>query len=140
MAPRALDLAPDREHIHHCLKSRLRSAVATLVAAVFLATLGAVGAVLNQTYGMGDLVACVVVVLSVGLLVGTNTFGAVEWRLLVFRLKVALRLFTRATPLEDEGSARSVTFAVAGTGRRSGTPWSAQPRCMESGESSWRSK
>ena len=82
--------APDREHIHHCLKNRLGSAVATLGAAVLLATLGAGGAVLATTYGMGDPVACLVIAFSVGLLTCTNTFGATESRLLLFRLKVAL--------------------------------------------------
>jgi UDP-GlcNAc:undecaprenyl-phosphate GlcNAc-1-phosphate transferase len=82
--------APDRGHIHHCLRRRLRSAVATLGAAVFLATLGAGGAVLAKTYGMGDPVACLVIALSVGLLTCTNTFGATESRLLIFRLKGAL--------------------------------------------------
>jgi UDP-GlcNAc:undecaprenyl-phosphate/decaprenyl-phosphate GlcNAc-1-phosphate transferase len=82
--------APDRGHIHHCLRSRLRSVVATLGAAVFLAILGAGGAVLAKTYGMGDPVACLVMALSVGLLTCTNTFGASESRLLLFRLKVAL--------------------------------------------------
>jgi UDP-GlcNAc:undecaprenyl-phosphate/decaprenyl-phosphate GlcNAc-1-phosphate transferase len=81
---------PDRGHIHHCLSNRLGSAVATLGAALLLATLGAGGAVLATTYGMGDKVACVVVALSVGLLTCTNTFGATESRLLLFRLKVAL--------------------------------------------------
>jgi UDP-GlcNAc:undecaprenyl-phosphate GlcNAc-1-phosphate transferase len=82
--------APDRGHIHHCMRSRLPSAVATLVAAVFLATLGAGGAVLAKTYGMGDPVACLIIALSVGLLTCTNTFGATESRLLLFRLRVAL--------------------------------------------------
>jgi UDP-GlcNAc:undecaprenyl-phosphate/decaprenyl-phosphate GlcNAc-1-phosphate transferase len=81
---------PDRGHIHHCLRSRLGSAVATLGAAGLLATLGAGGAVLATTYGMGDPVACLVIALSVGLLTCTNTFGASESRLLLFRLKVAL--------------------------------------------------
>jgi UDP-GlcNAc:undecaprenyl-phosphate/decaprenyl-phosphate GlcNAc-1-phosphate transferase len=95
--------APDRGHIHHCLKSRLRSAVATLAAAVFLAMLGAGGAVLAKTYGMGDPVACLVIALSVGLLTCTNTFGATESRLLLFRLKGAI------TPL-------SARLAVRGGG------------------------
>ena len=81
---------PDREHIHHCLRSRLGSPVATLGAAVLLATLGAGGAALAKSYGMGDPVACLVIALSVGLLTCTNTFGATESRLLLFRLKVAL--------------------------------------------------
>lgn len=55
-----------------------------------LATLGAGGAVLATTYGMGDPVACLVIALTVGLLVCTNTFGATESRLLLFRIKVAL--------------------------------------------------
>ena len=81
---------PDRGHIHHCLRSRLGSAVAALGAAVFLATLGAIGAVLAKTYGMGDPVACLVIAFSVGLLTCTNTFGVSEARLLLFRLRVAL--------------------------------------------------
>jgi hypothetical protein len=40
--------------------------------------------------GMGDAVACVAIVVCVGLLVGTNTFGASEARLLLFRLQTAL--------------------------------------------------
>ena len=94
---------PDRGHIHHCLKSRLGSAVATLGAAVLLATLGAGGAVLATTYGMGDPVACLVIALSVGLLTCTNTFGATESRLLLFRLKVALSPLTAGLAVRGRG-------------------------------------
>ena len=95
--------APDRGHIHHCLRSRLGSAVATLGAAVFLATLGAGGAVLAKTYGMGDPVACLVIALSVGLLTCTNTFGATESRLLLFRLKVALTPISAGLAVRGRG-------------------------------------
>ena len=82
---------PDRGHIHHCLRIRLGSTVAALGAAVGLAMLGAGGAVLAKAQGMGDLVACLAIVVCVGLLVGTNTFGRSESRLLLFRLQTALR-------------------------------------------------
>jgi hypothetical protein len=82
--------APDRGHIHHCMRLRLRSVVATLGAAGFLATLGAGGAVMAKTHGLGDPAACLAVALSIGLLTCTNTFGATETRLLLFRLKGAL--------------------------------------------------
>jgi len=94
---------PDRGHIHHCLRSRLGSTVATLGAAVLLATLGAGGAALAMTCRMGDHVPCLAIAISVGLLVCTNTFGATESRLLLFRIKVAL------TPL-------SAGLAVRGRG------------------------
>ncbi len=93
----------DRGHIHHCLRSRLGSTVATLGAAVLLATFGAGGAALAMTYRMGDHVPCLAIAISVGLLVCTNTFGATESRLLLFRIKVAL------TPL-------SAGLAVRGRG------------------------
>lgn len=90
----------DRGHIHHRLRSRLGSTAAALGAAVGLATLGAGGAALTQAQGMGDHVAGLAVVLSVGLLVGTNTFGRSEARLLLFRIRTAL------TPLLTCGAAR----------------------------------
>ena len=131
---------PDRGHIHHCLKSRLGSTVATLVAAVLLATLGAGGAVLATTYRMGDPVACLAIALSVGLLMCTNTFGATESRLLLFRIKVALSPLSAGLCCSWTGvSARSVTSTATGTGPVSGTPWFAKARPVESGESSWRS-
>lgn len=82
--------APDRGHIHHCLRSRLGSTAAALGVAVLLATAGACGATLAVTSGLGDWMACLAIVLSTGLLLCTNTFGATEIRLLVFRIKVAL--------------------------------------------------
>ena len=91
---------PDRGHIHHCLRSRLGSTVAALGAAVGLATLGAGGAALAKADGMGDLVACLAIVISVGLLVCTNTFGRSESRLLLFRIRTAL------TPLLTGGAVR----------------------------------
>ena len=80
----------DRGHIHHRLRTRLGSTVATLGAAVGLAALGAGGATLAKAYGMGDRVAGLAVVISVGLLVCTNTFGGSESRLLFFRIQTAL--------------------------------------------------
>jgi len=91
---------PDRGHIHHCLRRRLGSTVAALGAAVGLATLGAGGAALAKAYGMGDRVAGLAVAISVGLLVGTNTFGGSESRLLLFRIQTAL------TPLLTGGAIR----------------------------------
>ena len=82
--------APDRGHIHHCLRGRLGSPVATIVVAVILATVGAGGAVLAKAYSMGDPVAFSAIVLSVGLLTCTNTFGAAESGLLLGRLKGVL--------------------------------------------------
>jgi UDP-GlcNAc:undecaprenyl-phosphate GlcNAc-1-phosphate transferase len=94
---------PDREHIHHCLRSRLGHPIAALGVAVSLATLGALGAVLATTYGMGDPVACLVIALCVGLLTCTNTFGATESRLLLFRLKVALTPVSAALAVRGSG-------------------------------------
>jgi UDP-GlcNAc:undecaprenyl-phosphate GlcNAc-1-phosphate transferase len=81
---------PDRGHIHHRLGDRLGGTAAALGVAGSFATLGAGGAVLATTRGMGDPMACLVIALSVGLLVCSNTFGATESRLLLFRIKVAL--------------------------------------------------
>ena len=91
---------PDRGHIHHCLRSRLGSKVAALVAAVGLATLGAGGAALAKVDGMGNLATCLAIVITVGLLVGTNTFGRSESRLLLFRIRTAL------SPLVTGGAVR----------------------------------
>jgi UDP-GlcNAc:undecaprenyl-phosphate/decaprenyl-phosphate GlcNAc-1-phosphate transferase len=82
--------APDCEHLHHCLRRRLGTPKAALGAALLLATLGAGGAVLAMSYGMGDPAACLAIAVSVGLLVCTNTFGATESRLLFFRTRVAM--------------------------------------------------
>ncbi|MGO9469986.1 MAG: MraY family glycosyltransferase [Isosphaeraceae bacterium] len=90
---------PDRGHLHHCLQTRTGSRFATLGAAVVLAAVGAGGSALALTYEMGDHVPFLAIALCVGLLVFTNTFGATEARLLLFRLKVA------STPL-------SARFAV----------------------------
>jgi UDP-GlcNAc:undecaprenyl-phosphate GlcNAc-1-phosphate transferase len=81
---------PDRGHIHHCLGSRLGSTSAALVAAVGLAILGAGGAVTAKVSGMGDLMACPAMIISVGLLVFTKTFGESESRLLLSRTQAAL--------------------------------------------------
>ena len=81
---------PDRGHIHHCLRSRLGSTVAALGAAIGLATLGAGAAALVKVNGLGDLAPYLAIVISVGLLVGTNTFGRSESRLLLFRIRTAL--------------------------------------------------
>ena len=81
---------PDRGHLHHCLRSRLGSTVAAPGAAVALATLGAAGAapvkVNGNGNGLGDLASCLAIVVSIGLLVGTSTFGRSESRLLWFRI------------------------------------------------------
>jgi hypothetical protein len=55
-----------------------------------LATLGACGAALVKVDGRGNLAACLAIVISIGLLVGTNTFGRSESRLLWFRIRAAL--------------------------------------------------
>lgn len=80
----------DREHVHHCLRNRLGSVAASLFAAGSLAILGAGGFVLATMYRMGDAVACLALALSISLLICTDTFGANELRLLLFRIKVAL--------------------------------------------------
>jgi UDP-GlcNAc:undecaprenyl-phosphate/decaprenyl-phosphate GlcNAc-1-phosphate transferase len=108
--------APDRGHIHHCLKSRLGSTVAALGAAVGLATLGACGAALAKVHGVGDLAPCLAIVISVGLLVGTNTFGTFESRLLLWRIRTAL------TPrpvgrFDEEVSSARATSTAPGTGQ-----------------------
>ncbi len=81
---------PDREHLHHCLANRFGGTQTALVVAGSLATLGAAGAVLTTIYGMGDSMACLVIALAIGLLVCTNSFGATELRILLFRIKVAV--------------------------------------------------
>ena len=91
---------PDRGHIHHCLRSRLGSTVAALGAAIGLATLGAGAAAMVKVDGSRDLASCLAIVISVGLLVGTNTFGRSESRLLWFRIRTAL------TPLLTGGAVR----------------------------------
>jgi UDP-GlcNAc:undecaprenyl-phosphate GlcNAc-1-phosphate transferase len=89
----------DRGHIHDCLKSRLSSRSAALGAGVFLATLGAGAAILATTYRMGDSVAFMAVAFCVSLLLCTNTFGASESRLLLFRIRVLLSpLWTAIDP------------------------------------------
>ncbi len=95
--------APDRGHIHHCMKSRLGSVAATLSLAVSLAILGAAGRVWAMKYGMGDPVACFVIASSVGLLTCTSTFGATEWRLLLFRLNGALSPLSMARFIRGSG-------------------------------------
>jgi UDP-GlcNAc:undecaprenyl-phosphate GlcNAc-1-phosphate transferase len=81
---------PDRGHLQHCLKGRLRSNRAALAAGVGLAALGASGALLDRAAGLGDTASCLAVALAVGLLVGTDTFGGSELRLLQFRIKTIL--------------------------------------------------
>jgi UDP-GlcNAc:undecaprenyl-phosphate GlcNAc-1-phosphate transferase len=78
---------PDRGHLHHCLKDRLRGTFAALAAAVGLAALGAGGALLARSAGLGDAVSVLAALLVIGLLIGTNTFGGSEFRLLRFRIK-----------------------------------------------------
>jgi len=108
--------APDRGHIHHCLGSRLGSTAAALGAAVGLATLGAGGAALATVDGLGDLAACLAIVISVGLLVGTDTFGRSEWRLLLSRIRTALTPRPVARFDEDVSGGRAASTA-SGTGR-----------------------
>ncbi len=91
---------PDRGHIHHCLRSRLGSTVAALGAAVGLATFGAGAAAVAKVYGLGNLATCIAIVITVGLLMGTNTFGRSESRLLLFRIRTAL------SPLLTGGAVR----------------------------------
>jgi UDP-GlcNAc:undecaprenyl-phosphate GlcNAc-1-phosphate transferase len=90
---------PDRGHIHDCLKSRLSSGSAALGAGALLATVGAGAATLATTYHMGDSVPFLAVAFCVCLLVCTNTFGATESRLLLFRIRVILSpLWTAIDP------------------------------------------
>jgi len=98
---------PDRGHIHHCLKSRLGSTVAALGAAVGLATLGAGGAALAKVDGLGDLASCLAIVISVGLLVGTKTFGRSESRLLLFQIRTALTPFLTGGAVRQGGIKRA---------------------------------
>ncbi len=82
--------SPDRGHLHHRLRGRLGNTVAALAAAVGLAALGAGGAALAAAYRLGDQVPSLAVVICVGLLMGTNTFGGSESRLLLFRIQSVL--------------------------------------------------
>jgi UDP-GlcNAc:undecaprenyl-phosphate GlcNAc-1-phosphate transferase len=108
--------APDREHIHHCLSRRLGSTNAVLAAAVGLATLGVAGAALAKVYRLGDLVACLAVGISVGLLVATDTFVSFELRLLLLRVRTILTPRPVERFDEEVSGARS-TSAASGTGR-----------------------
>jgi UDP-GlcNAc:undecaprenyl-phosphate GlcNAc-1-phosphate transferase len=81
---------PDRGHIHHCLKERLRSTHTALGAGVGLAVVGAAGALLSRTAGLGDPVSALAVLVTIGLLVGTKTFGRSELRLFWFRIKASI--------------------------------------------------
>jgi len=107
---------PDRGPIHHCLRSRLGSTIAALAAGVGLATLGACGAALAKVDGLGDLAACLAIVISVGLLVGTNTFGGSESRLLLARIRTALAPRQVGRFDEEVSGARAASTAT-GTGR-----------------------
>jgi UDP-GlcNAc:undecaprenyl-phosphate GlcNAc-1-phosphate transferase len=90
---------PDRGHIYDCLKSRLSSKSAALGVGALLATVGAGAATLATTYRMGDSVPFLAFAFCVGLLVCTNTFGATESRLLLFRIRVVLSpLWTAIDP------------------------------------------
>ena len=71
---------------------------------------------------MGDRAACLAVVVSVGLLVGTDTFGRSESRLLLFRHPIGLGPFLTGRAAREEASGRSATSTASGTGRGSGTP------------------
>jgi UDP-GlcNAc:undecaprenyl-phosphate/decaprenyl-phosphate GlcNAc-1-phosphate transferase len=84
---------PDRGHLHHRLRSRLGGTPAALGVAVGLAMIGACGAMLAKTLGFGDYAAGLAIVISVLLLVGTNTFGGSELRLLLYRLRPHLTGF-----------------------------------------------
>jgi UDP-GlcNAc:undecaprenyl-phosphate/decaprenyl-phosphate GlcNAc-1-phosphate transferase len=84
---------PDRGHIHHRLRACHGSLIAALGIGVGLATLGCCGSILARVWGMGDGVAALASLTSVGLLVATDTFGGSELRLLLYRLKAALARF-----------------------------------------------
>ena len=93
--------APDRGHVQHCLRSRFGSPTVALGAAALIAALGAAGTSLSMVQHTGDLVSFVLIVLTVGVLICSNTFCASEWRLLQFRLAIALA--PRSTSLADSG-------------------------------------
>jgi hypothetical protein len=74
---------------------------------VGLALLGAGGAALGRPEGVGDIGACLAIIVSVGLLVGTNTFGRSESRLLMFRIRTALAPLWTAGTLRRGGIERA---------------------------------
>lgn len=78
---------PDRGHIHHRLQVRLGGTAAAMAAAVGLVAFGACGAVLAESWGLGDGIAILAIATPLVVLVGTDTFGGSELRLLMFRLK-----------------------------------------------------
>lgn len=84
---------PDRGHIHHRLQIRLGGTVAAMAAAVGLVAFGACGAVLTGCWGLGDGIAMLAIATPLIVLVGTDTFGGSELRLLMFRLKRASARF-----------------------------------------------
>ncbi|WP_435022578.1 MraY family glycosyltransferase (plasmid) [Tundrisphaera sp. TA3] len=82
--------APDRGHIHHRLRNRLGSTAVALGVGTAMATLAAAGAVMQRAWGMGDILVGLLIVTTVVPLVGTDTFGGSELRLLIFRLRPAV--------------------------------------------------
>ena len=83
--------APDRGHLHHCLRSRLRERGRDAGRRVhFWRHSGPAGPCWPRLMEWATRWRAWCIAFSVGLLTCTNTFGATESRLLVFRLKVAL--------------------------------------------------
>ena len=122
---------PDRGHIHHRLRIRLGSTWTALGVAVGLTAIAAGGATLVRAWGLSDGVAFLAIVTPVVVLVGTDTFGASELRLLLFRLRRnASRFLTGAT-----GRAGTVRHECRLHGGRDWAKvWDALIRSVEDGD------
>jgi hypothetical protein len=101
-----------------------------------LATLGAGGAALSVTYRLGDLVATLAIVLPIVLLVWTNTFGAVETRVLLFRFKAALALLSTGMAARGRDIKQKYQRPDNQVWGEARTLWFAKARPAESGKSS----
>jgi UDP-GlcNAc:undecaprenyl-phosphate GlcNAc-1-phosphate transferase len=98
--------APDREHIHHCLKERLGNPTTALAVAVIITAITASIATGATMYREGDTAACFALAAAIGGLAATNTFGANESRLLLFRLRVATAPFRMRLALRHHATAQ----------------------------------
>ena len=122
---------PDRGHIHHRLRVRLGSTIAATGAAVGLVSFGAAGAALARTWRLGDGVAVRAFVTPIVVLVGTETFGSWELRLLMFRLKRASgRFLSRGAA----GAGTTHQECRLHGGRDWAVVWDALIRSVEAGD------
>jgi UDP-GlcNAc:undecaprenyl-phosphate GlcNAc-1-phosphate transferase len=122
---------PDRGHIHHRLRVRLGSTIAATGAAVGLVAFGAAGAVLSRKWSLGDGVAVLAIAMPIVVLVGTETFGSSELRLLKFRLK---RVLARFLSRGSTGVRTTRQECRLHGGRDWAVVWDALIRSVEAGD------